>query len=419
MATSDRDVLEIIRHAVDFAHESNKMPIQARNAVMMWVSSQIVKDKSDSRVITKYYFVRESPNRSHPYRARPADAGVDLPCSADVTVPPHEFADVPTNIAAQMPEGYWGLICSRSSAWFKKRLFIYQGKIDNEYRGELMFGVYNPTDSPIIIHKGERLAQFILVPQVDSLWSFSPTGLDATERGDQGFGSTGGMVSPFPNTEAPYGPDRDADGSPNRQRTRVETPLITEAKMEWDDPAPVAQVNPEWESDNPPNWPLSRPYHWRDATWFDALTGDITSMQNAPAELYIGNSRTVEPNGVAFMVEDLFPPVEQTPSARLWDWAMSTLEDDLNRTLPKTAEYGNGNEYDDLAMFGDIVNALTQGKLDAKDRKEAGVMLYIGGKVARAISSYAAGQVPSDDTWFDIFIYAMMGRKLRETGTWP
>lgn len=284
-----------------------------------------------------------------------------------------------------------------------------------------MFGVYNPTDSPIVIHKGERLAQFILVPQVDSLWSFSPGGLDATERGDQGFGSTGGMVPEgrTPNRDVdgfsirtewidkPYGPDRDADGFPNQT-------------MEGNDPAPVAQVNPEWESDNPPNWPLSRPHHWRDATWFDALTGDITSMQNAPAELYVGNSRTVEPNGVAFMVEDPFPPVEQTPSARLWDWAMSTLEDDLNRTLPKIAEYGNGNEYDDLAMFGDMVNALTQGKmLDPQARKEAGAMVYIGGKVARAISSYAAGQVPSDDTWFDIFIYAMMGRKLRETGTWP
>lgn len=415
MATSDRDVLEIIRHAVDFAHESNKMPIQSRNAVMMWISSQIVKDKPE-RVNTKYHFVRDSIHRSHPYRARPADAGVDLPCSADVTVPPHEFADVPTNIAAQMPEGYWGLICSRSSAWFKKRLFIYQGKIDNEYRGELMFGVYNPTDAPIVIHKGERLAQFILVPQVDSIWSFSPTGLDTTERGDRGFGSTGGMVpegitfGPL-GLDHPYGPDRDADGFRTKPSDR-DTFTLQEA--------PTLQVNPEWESDNPPNWPLSRPYHWRDATWFDALTGDITSMQNAPSEVYTGKSAREVLDGMGITVEDCFPPVEQTPSARLWDWAMSTLEDDLNRTLPKIAEYGNGNEYDDLAMFGDMVNALTQGKmLDPQARKEAGAMVYIGGKVARAISSYAAGQVPSDDTWFDIFIYAMMGRRLRETGTWP
>jgi hypothetical protein len=50
---------------------------------------------------------------------------------------------------------------------------------------------------------------------------------------------------------------------------------------------------------------------------------------------------------------------------------------------------------------------------------EAATLWYALGKVARAVAAYREGRLPSDDTLHDLSVYAMMARRIRQTGRWP
>lgn len=127
-----------------------------------------------------------------PTRGHANDAGLDLYVSEDVVVPAGQFVDIPTDVAGALPEGFWGLLTGRSSTLRKHGLLVHMGVIDQGYRGELFAGVMNLTDKPVAIHRGDRIAQLILVPM--SSRPYVPLGVDQLPEGDRGtngFGSTG------------------------------------------------------------------------------------------------------------------------------------------------------------------------------------------------------------------------------------
>jgi hypothetical protein len=70
----------------------------------------------------------------------------------------------------------------------------------------------------------------------------------------------------------------------------------------------------------------------------------------------------------------------------------------------------------DLTAIGDALKAL--GVPDVVPSAELGVLFYALGKVHRALSEIHAGRSPSDDTWFDLRVYAGMARAIR-AGKWP
>jgi dUTP pyrophosphatase len=65
------------------------------------------------------------------------------------------------------------------------------GTIDSDYRGELKVILVNLGHEPFAIARGDRIAQLVLAPVVQAVWD-EVADLDATERGEGGFGSTGG-----------------------------------------------------------------------------------------------------------------------------------------------------------------------------------------------------------------------------------
>lgn len=64
------------------------------------------------------------------------------------------------------------------------------GTIDNGYRGELMFGVWNLLNTPVVVENGHRIGQLLILPLIGMSIEHVPT-LDHSERGTRGFGSTG------------------------------------------------------------------------------------------------------------------------------------------------------------------------------------------------------------------------------------
>lgn len=62
--------------------------------------------------------------------------------------------------------------------------------VDSDYRGEVIVALHNDSNDPQVINSGERIAQFILMPQVYIEFEEADE-LNDTNRGKEGFGSTG------------------------------------------------------------------------------------------------------------------------------------------------------------------------------------------------------------------------------------
>ncbi|HDG8404070.1 TPA: dUTP diphosphatase [Staphylococcus aureus] len=165
-----------------------------------------------------------SENARMPERNHKTDAGYDIFSAETVVLEPQEKAVIKTDVAVSIPEGYVGLLTSRSGVSSKTYLVIETGKIDAGYHGNLGINIkndmehdgitslYEDLDDKLVntldikgnyinegegarkiykINKGDKLAQLVIVPiwtpelkQVEEFESVS-------ERGEKGFGSSG------------------------------------------------------------------------------------------------------------------------------------------------------------------------------------------------------------------------------------
>lgn len=136
---------------------------------------------------------RLDPEVELPHYAYAGDAGLDLRANAEVEIPPHGRALIPTGLAIAIPEGFAGFVQPRSGMALKRGLSIANtpGLIDSHYRGELkVIAVNLDPEQPIVIERGERIAQLVIqaVPVVNLV---EVDELDKTDRGAGGFGSSG------------------------------------------------------------------------------------------------------------------------------------------------------------------------------------------------------------------------------------
>jgi dUTP pyrophosphatase len=119
-------------------------------------------------------------------------AGFDLAASVDMTVQPGQVTLVPTGLVIAVPAGHVLGIFARSSTPLKRGLMVANGVglVDSDYcgpRDEIKIEVYNFTQQPVAVAKGDRLAQGVIMPFVRAEWQ--EAGATAPSRG--GFGSTG------------------------------------------------------------------------------------------------------------------------------------------------------------------------------------------------------------------------------------
>lgn len=125
-----------------------------------------------------------------PTFAHPGDAGMDLYARENVTIKGGERSIVGTGIAMAIPEGYVGLIWDKSGVAIKGGVKVLGGVIDAGYRGEIMVGMINLSAEDYIFEAGHKVAQIIIQERVQPE-VVEVTDLDATTRGEGGFGSTG------------------------------------------------------------------------------------------------------------------------------------------------------------------------------------------------------------------------------------
>lgn len=130
-----------------------------------------------------------------PIKAHNSDAGFDLTATR-ITTEINECGQViltyHTDLAFEIPEGYFGALVSRSSV-FKKSISLTNciGIIDAGYRGEVTGKFRSTTDVvPAAYNVGERFAQLLILPVPDVTFEESNE-LEDSERGEGGYGSTG------------------------------------------------------------------------------------------------------------------------------------------------------------------------------------------------------------------------------------
>ena len=118
----------------------------------------------------------------------------DLYARESITIKPWTPTIIPANVIIEVPEGYFLMLASRSSTPIKKHLIVANGigVIDQDYHGnkdEIGVQVLNFTNEDVIIEKGERIAQALLV-QIAKVVEFNEV-ITIKEESRGGFGSTG------------------------------------------------------------------------------------------------------------------------------------------------------------------------------------------------------------------------------------
>jgi dUTP pyrophosphatase len=121
-------------------------------------------------------------------------AGCDLYAAIerDVTIAPGERRLVSTGIALAVPPGYEAQVRPRSGLALKHGITCLNspGTIDSDYRGPVSIILVNHGSDPFVVRRGDRIAQLI-VARVAQANFRAVDRLDATLRGNAGFGSTG------------------------------------------------------------------------------------------------------------------------------------------------------------------------------------------------------------------------------------
>ncbi len=127
-----------------------------------------------------------------PAKAHSDDAAYDLRSRIDLTIDPGKVALVPTGLTLELPVGYEAQVRPRSGLALKSGIGVLNGPgtIDAGYRGEVGSILFNFSDRPFEIRRGDRISQMVIAELAD-VHLESVEQLSESARGTGGFGSTG------------------------------------------------------------------------------------------------------------------------------------------------------------------------------------------------------------------------------------
>ena len=136
--------------------------------------------------------IMASDGMEPPAYAHEGDAGLDLRITEDVWLQPGQRMTVGTGVRVAIPEGHVGLVFPRSGLASKMGITLSNsvGVIDSGYRGEIGATLVNTDKKPHLLMAGERVCQLVIV-RFEACRLDVVDSLDDTERGVDGFGSTG------------------------------------------------------------------------------------------------------------------------------------------------------------------------------------------------------------------------------------
>ena len=133
--------------------------------------------------------IKLDPVAKMPTLAHPTDAGFDLYARETQIVPAKESAFFDTGVHIELPEGIAGLLVSKSGL-LKNHGLTSTGLIDSGYTGGIGVTIINHSGYDYKVEAGAKISQLVIIPILTPELELVDE-LEKTERGDNGFGSTG------------------------------------------------------------------------------------------------------------------------------------------------------------------------------------------------------------------------------------
>ena len=125
-----------------------------------------------------------------PESAHQDDAGYDLRTPTDCFIPAGGFGIIDTGVHMAIPKGYVGFLKSKSGLNVKCHL-TGEGVIDSGYTGSIVAKIYHNAEyGGALLRRGDKIIQIVLLPILKPEIEIVDE-LEDTERGDNGFGSSG------------------------------------------------------------------------------------------------------------------------------------------------------------------------------------------------------------------------------------
>lgn len=125
-----------------------------------------------------------------PVRGHSTDAGLDIRAKEDFIIPARASVTTDTGVHVELPRNTTGFLKSKSG------LNIYhditsEGVIDVGYTGSIRVKLFNHGNAPFRVKAGDKISQLVILPIVIPKRLKLVKSFKKTERGDNGFGSTG------------------------------------------------------------------------------------------------------------------------------------------------------------------------------------------------------------------------------------
>lgn len=124
-----------------------------------------------------------------PTRAHETDAGLDIYSREEQIVPAKESAIFDTGVHIELPIGTVGMLKSKSGLNVKHGI-VSEGVIDVGYTGSIVVKLYNHSGFDYRVKAGDKISQLVILPILTPT-PYLVESLEETERGDNGFGSSG------------------------------------------------------------------------------------------------------------------------------------------------------------------------------------------------------------------------------------
>lgn len=129
------------------------------------------------------------PGAYMPERAHSADAGYDLRSPIKCRLYAGEAVVIDTGVHVEIPVGYAGMLKSKSGLNVKHDI-VGEGVIDSGYTGSICVKLYNHGSESYMIEVGDKISQLVILPIIMPELELVEE-LEETDRGNNGFGSTG------------------------------------------------------------------------------------------------------------------------------------------------------------------------------------------------------------------------------------
>lgn len=196
----DDDVwLEIQKKFNEISLEAGVEPdddTQKKIEEMLGMSFDEIDDDMQLQVKTRTInFIKLHPDAVTPKYNYQTDSGFDLHSVEKIIIPPFGRALIPTGMSFNFEEGYEIQIRSKSGLAINQGIMVLNspGTVDQGYSGEIKVPIFNTNNLTVMIEKGMKVAQAVLCPVINGKYVKinEVREFDKTDRGDNGFGSTG------------------------------------------------------------------------------------------------------------------------------------------------------------------------------------------------------------------------------------